>query len=150
MTEKSRGRLETREIQVLPVTAERIGFPFCAQLSLLHRTRLYLKTGRLEEGWLYLLCSRTADACSAENLLAFSRGHWTIEVRVHYCRDVSYHEDACRIRNPSAARVYATLRSLAVYLLGHQAHGRQNTRRRQQKRINRHPGIAIAMVTAPP
>jgi hypothetical protein len=150
LTEKSHGRIETREIQVLAVSAERLGFPFCAQLALLHRTRLYLKSGKSEEGWLYLLCSRDPKACSPANLLTFSRGHWTIEVRVHYCRDFTYDEDRCRIRQTTAARVCATLRSLAIYLLGRDCSSRRDTRPRRQKRINRHPGIAVKMVTTIP
>lgn len=127
-----------------------MGFPFCAQLALLHRTRFYLKSGKIEEGWLYLLCSRDPKDCSPANLVAFSRGHGTIEVRLHYCRDFSYDEDRCRIHQTTAARVCATLRSLAIYLLGRDCSSRRDTRPRRQKRINRHPGIAVKMITTIP
>jgi len=145
--QKQGGRVETRQLQVLDVTAEQIGFPFAQQLLLLRRHRLYLDDGHEEEGFLHLLCSRPSYRCSADNLLRLCRGHWIIESSIHYCRDVLYNEDRCRIRDTSAARVLATLHSLAVYLLGKERRCRRDTRRRRHKRINRHPGIAVAMVT---
>ena len=148
--EKQSGRVETRQLQVLDVSAEQMGFPFAKQLLLLRRHRLYLDDGHEEEGFLYLLCSRSSDRCTADQLLKLCRGHWIIESSIHYCRDVLYHEDHCRIRDTTAARVLATLQSLATYLLGKNRHCRRDTRRRKHKRINRNPGIAVRMVTLAP
>ncbi len=147
---KQSGRVETRQLQVLDVTAEQMGFPFAQQLVLLRRHRLYLDDGHEEEGFLHLLCSRPSERCSAEQLLRLCRGHWIIESSIHFCRDVLYHEDRCRIRDTTAARVLATLQSLATFLLGKNRRTRRDTRPRQQKRINRHPGIAVRMVTQAP
>jgi len=145
--QKQSGRVETRQLQVLDVSAEQMGFPFAKQLLLLRRHRLYLDDGHEEEGFLYLLCSRASCRCSAEDLLRLCRGHWIIESSIHYCRDVLYNEDRCRIRDTTAARVLATLHSLATFLLGKNRRSRRDTRRRKHKRINRHPGIAVRMVT---
>jgi hypothetical protein len=125
-------------------------FPFAQQLVLLRRHRLYLDDGHEEEGFLHLLCSRSAARCSDADLLKLCRGHWIIESSIHYCRDVLYHEDRCRVGDTSAARALATLNSLATYLLGKNRRTRRDTRRRQHKRINRHPGIAVRIVTQPP
>lgn len=124
-----------------------MGFPFAKQLLLLRRHRLYLDDEHEEEGFLHLLCSRASCRCSDDNLLRLCRGHWIIESSIHYCRDVLYAEDRCRIQDTSAARVFSTLRSLATYLLGKNRHSRRDTRPRKHKRINRHPGIAVRMVT---
>ena len=148
--QKQSGRVETRQLQVLDVTAEQMGFPFAKQLLLLRRHRLYLDDGHEEEGFLHLLCSRASCRCPAEDLLRLCRGHWIIESSIHYCRDVLYNEDRCRIRDTSAARVLATLHSLATFLLGKNRRSRRDTRRRKQKRINRCPGIAVRMVTQSP
>jgi hypothetical protein len=145
---KQHGRVETRQVQVLPTTAEQMGFPFCEQVLLLRRHRYYLSDQHEEEGFLYLVCSRPSGQCSPENLLDLSQGHWIIESSIHYCRDVLYDEDRCRIRDTTSARICATLRSLATYLLGQQRPTRCDTRRRKHKRINRHPGIAVRMVTS--
>ena len=42
------------------------------------------------------------------------RGHWGIENKLHYVRDVTYDEDRCRIRTKSGPRVMAALRNLAI------------------------------------
>jgi hypothetical protein len=103
--------------------------------------------GHEEDGFIHLLTSRAGELVSAPEILAFSRGHWGIETRVHYTRDANYHEDRCRISNPTAAHVCATLRSLANYLLGRQVGtSRRNTRRRQYRRIARHPGLAVDII----
>ena len=46
-----------------------------------------------------------------------SRGHWKIENRSHYVRDVSLREDASRIRKVSGPDVMAALRNLAIGFL---------------------------------
>jgi hypothetical protein len=43
------------------------------------------------------------------------RGHWGIENRVHYSRDVSFSEDASRIRTRPG--IVATVRSFALNIL---------------------------------
>jgi len=50
-------------------------------------------------------------------LLELSRGHWAIENRLHWVRDVTFDEDRCRIRKGAGAQVMASLRNLAISLL---------------------------------
>ena len=139
--------METREIQSRRVAAETFGFPFAAQLALIRRHRYYLKDGHEEEGFTYAVTSREVARASPDDLLAFSRGHWGIETRVHYVRDANYHEDRCRIRQTTTAHVCATLRTLAGWLLGKKANGhRRNTRRRQHIRLTRHAGLAVRLI----
>lgn len=143
---KEHGRIETRQIQTLPVQGEALGFPFCEQLVLLRRHRTYLCDGHEEEGYLYLICSRPAQQCLPGALLNLSRGHWIIESSIHYCRDVLYREDASQIQEASTARILATMHSLAIYMLRQNGSDRRNTRPRLQKRINRKPGLAVRMI----
>jgi hypothetical protein len=137
-------------VQCRPITAEDFGLPFAAQLIAVRRHRFYLADGHEETGFIHLVCSREAHRASPADLLAFSRDHWGIETRVHHTRDANFHEDRCRIANPVRTHVCATLRSLANCLLGRRADGRrQNTRRRQYRRIARRPGLAIALLHSP-
>ncbi|MFO7641583.1 MAG: transposase [Candidatus Competibacteraceae bacterium] len=53
---------------------------------------------------------------NAERLLEVVRGQWTIETGNHYVRDRTYDEDRCQVRDPNAAHILATLRSLARFL----------------------------------
>lgn len=43
-----------------------------------------------------------------------ARGHWGIEDRLHYVRDVTYDEDRSQIRTANGPRVMASLRNLAI------------------------------------
>jgi predicted transposase YbfD/YdcC len=45
------------------------------------------------------------------------RNHWAVEKRSHYVRDVTYGEDASRVRWGDKTRVMATLRNIAVGLI---------------------------------
>lgn len=56
---------------------------------------------------------------SAKQLAAFVRGHWAIENRVHYVRDVTFDEDRSRVRTGDAPRVLATLRNAAIAIIRH-------------------------------
>lgn len=48
-------------------------------------------------------------------LAALVRGHWSIEA-LHHIRDVTFAEDASRIRAGQAPRAMASLRNLAIAL----------------------------------
>ena len=50
-------------------------------------------------------------------LAAWIRGHWEIENKLHWVRDVTCQEDKSLVRTGNAPRVMATLRSLAISLL---------------------------------
>ena len=50
-------------------------------------------------------------------LAAWNRGHWEIENKLHWVRDVTYQEDKSLVRTGKAPRVMASLRSLAISLL---------------------------------
>jgi len=45
------------------------------------------------------------------------RGHWAIEDRLHWVRDVVFDEDRSQIRTANGPRVMASLRNLAVTIL---------------------------------
>ena len=59
------------------------------------------------------------DRAGAQQLLALSRGHWGIENRLHWVRDVTWGEDNCRIRKGHGPENFATLRNASLTLLRH-------------------------------
>jgi hypothetical protein len=62
----------------------------------------------------YLITSVPRSRAGAATLLRWARGHWGIENRLHYVRDVTMGEDANRTRSGSGPQVLAALRNLAV------------------------------------
>jgi predicted transposase YbfD/YdcC len=66
----------------------------------------------------YGVTSLSPDRADATTLLKLVRDHWAIENELHYVRDVTLREDACRVRSGSAPHVLAALRNAVVHLLG--------------------------------
>ena len=90
-----------------------IEFAGAAQVAQLRRT--VTKKGKKTVEVVYLITSdRDADPAT---LAAWVRGHWEIENKLHWVRDVTYQEDNSLVRTGNAPRVMATLRSLAISLL---------------------------------
>ncbi len=65
----------------------------------------------------YLITSADHTAAPPATLAAWVQGHWGIENRLHWVRDVTYDEDRSQIRTGNAPHVMATLRNTAISLL---------------------------------
>jgi Transposase DDE domain len=63
------------------------------------------------------ITSLPPDRADAGRLLELVRGHWRIENCLHYVRDVTLGEDACRVRSGNAPQVLAAMRNAAIHLL---------------------------------
>jgi predicted transposase YbfD/YdcC len=108
-----RGRHELRTIQVLPAPPE-LNFPYVVQVFLIERT-VTVNGETTYQAMLYVT-SLTAEQADPADLLAYVRQHGGIEV-LHWVRDVTFGEDASRIRTCNTPRVMATLRNMVVSLL---------------------------------
>jgi hypothetical protein len=62
----------------------------------------------------YAITSVPKEQADAETLLGWWRGHWGIENRSHYVRDVTMGEDASRIRTGAAPQILAAFRNAAI------------------------------------
>lgn len=80
-------------------------------------TRVRVVNGRRSEEVVHGITSLTRREADAGRLLGLTRAHWGIENGLHYVRDVTLGEDACRARRGSAPQVLAALRNVAVFLL---------------------------------
>jgi hypothetical protein len=89
-----------------------LGWPGVAQVGRLERT--VTAGGEVTVEVQYLVTSVPRERAGAVTLLGWVRGHWGIENRLHYVRDVTLGEDANRARSGSAPQVLAALRNLAV------------------------------------
>ena len=54
---------------------------------------------------------------NAEQALRSVRGHWAIENELHWCLDIGFREDDCRIREAKSAENLATVRHIGLNLL---------------------------------
>ena len=106
------GRRSRRTIKAALAPAW-IGFAGAAQVAQVRRT--VTKKGKKTVEVVYLITS-DRDASPA-TLAAWIRGHWEIENKLHWVRDVTYQEDKSLVRTGNAPRVMASLRSLAISLL---------------------------------
>lgn len=64
-----------------------------------------------------LTSHRGTSGQAAQKLLRLVRGHWTIENRLHWVRDVTFDEDRSQVRRKNGPRVMATLRNVAISVL---------------------------------
>lgn len=109
---RDHGRRARRTIK-LALAPSWIGFEGAAQVAQLRRT--VTRKGNKTVEVVYLITSdRKADAAT---LAAWVRGHWHVENKLHWVRDVTYLEDKSLVRTGNAPRVMATLRNLAISLL---------------------------------
>jgi predicted transposase YbfD/YdcC len=109
---RDHGRRARRTIKLVLAPAW-IGFEGAAQVAQLRRT--VTKKGKKTVEVVYLITSDRS--ASPETLATWVRGHWHIENKLHWVRDVTYQEDKSLVRTGNAPRVMATLRSLAISIL---------------------------------
>jgi hypothetical protein len=95
-------------------------WPHLRQLCRVERQRELRRAGQVvkrEREVTYAITSRPAEYAGAAQLLTWLRGHWGIENRGHWVRDVTLGEDACQVRTGAAPHVLAACRNLAVTVL---------------------------------
>jgi hypothetical protein len=115
--DKAHGRLETRTLQITDALNSHLDFPSCGQVFRLTRERLHLSSGQRDVEVVFGVTSLTPQEAAPERLLHLNRGHWSIENRSHYVRDMAYDEDRQQIRRKNGPRVMATLRNFAISVL---------------------------------
>ncbi|GAA2436636.1 ISAs1 family transposase [Actinomadura vinacea] len=109
------GRREIRRLKVCTVRPGLL-FPHAAQAIQVKRRRTDRVTGKTTIKTIYAVTSLTAGRAAPARLASLIRGHWSIEA-LHHIRDVTYTEDASRIRTGHAPRIMAGLRNLAIALV---------------------------------
>jgi predicted transposase YbfD/YdcC len=108
---KGHGRIEERTLEASTELNAWLTWPEVGQV--LRRTcrRVHPRTGEVEEEVTYGLTSLRPREAGAATLEALWRGHWSIENRVHYPRDVSFGEDAGHAYRGQTPHALAALRN---------------------------------------
>ena len=115
--EKGHGRIDAREILSSFRITGKIEFPFVAQVFRIKRKSEVVKTGKASEQTIYGITSLPVEEYGAEELLKLTRKHWGIENGLHYRRDVTFKEDACRQTTSNGGQVLAVLNNLTIGIL---------------------------------
>ena len=140
------GRVERRTLWASDVLVGYTPWPGLGQVFQLERQVTHKATDELRQEVTYGVTSLSPERASAGRLLALVQGHWGIENRSHWVRDVRLAEDRCRVRKGSGPQMLAAFRNLGLTLLrrvgfGNMAQGLQHFALR--------PEAAIRLVTHP-
>ena len=112
--ERGHGRTERRTLKVTSV-AKGLAFPHAAQAIQIVRRRKV--KGKWSRETCYAVTSLTVIQASHAQLAAIVRGHWGIEDRLHWVRDMDFDEDRSQIRTATGPRIMASLRNLVITIL---------------------------------
>lgn len=126
--EHDHGRTAKRVLKATEIT-QGIGFPGAVQVLQLTRTVTDRKTSKRHTEVVYAVTSLSIADAKPAQIAAWLRGHWAIENKLHWVRDVTYAEDHSQIRTGGGPQVMATLRNTAISVL----------------RLNGHTNIAAAL-----
>lgn len=116
-TDKGHGRLEVRTLETSTALNDYLDWPGLKQVFRLHRKVTFLKTGEVQEETVYGLTSLTRQRADAARLQGLVRGHWGIENRSHWVRDVTFGEDRSQVRRGFLPQVMAALRNCVISLV---------------------------------
>jgi predicted transposase YbfD/YdcC len=113
--DKGHGRLERRTLKATTALNEYLDWPGVAQVGQIES--VVQQDGKTSHEIRSFITSVPRKQADADQLLQWARGHWSIENRSHYVRDVTLGEDASRVRKGSGPEVMAAIRNAAIGFL---------------------------------
>jgi predicted transposase YbfD/YdcC len=119
-----RGRIEERTLTLAwcPSGATSLpdytGFAAVQAVFRIERRVVVKKTGEVTKEQSVLgITSLSPQRHDAGALLSLIRGHWSIENKSHYVRDVTFGEDGSQVREGNVPQVMAALRNAAISVM---------------------------------
>ncbi len=113
--EQGHGRREIRRLKVCTVQPGLL-FPHAVQAIEVKRRRTSRTTNKTTIKTIYAVTSLASEQATPDRIAELIRGHWQVEA-LHHVRDVTFAEDASRVRTGTAPRAMGTLRNLAIGLI---------------------------------
>jgi predicted transposase YbfD/YdcC len=111
------GRIEQRNITTSEALVGYSTWPGLAQVFELGRHVIIQKTGQERVEVVYGVTSLSSERATPGRVLDLVRGHWSIENKSHWVRDVTFDEDRSQVRCGSIPQVMAALRNTTIGLL---------------------------------
>lgn len=114
---------DRQEVRVLRCSAALTGYldwPGLGQVCRIERQVTHHGETRRETA--YAITSATPHQAGPRRLLRWWRGHWEIENRLHWVRDVTFDEDRSQVRTGAGPQVLAALRNTAIGSLRRAGH----------------------------
>ena len=109
--ENSRGRHETRTAHILEA-AEDMKNIWKGLQRVIHVERRFVRKGKETQSHHYYISSLASD--DAELFAEGIRGHWSIENRLHWVKDVIQHEDGSGIEKGNGIETLSILKNVAI------------------------------------
>jgi predicted transposase YbfD/YdcC len=110
--DRGHGRTERRTMRL--AEADDALFPGARQVFRLRRDVGGLDGARTSKEIIHGIVSLPRELGGPAQLNHYTRGHWTVENRLHWTRDVTFHEDSSQLRTGSAPRAIASFRNLSI------------------------------------
>lgn len=111
------GRIEQRNMTTREALVGHNDWPGLAQVFEIGRHVITKKTGEERVEVVYGVTSLRPERVTPGQLLAFVRGHWHIENKSHWVRDVTFDEDRSQVRCGNIPQVMAALRNTTIGVL---------------------------------
>jgi predicted transposase YbfD/YdcC len=92
-------------------------WPGLRQVLKMERSVSNKKSGAVSRETAYAITSVGRERASGEELIRVWRGHWEIENRLHWVRDVTYDEDRSQARAGHIPQVMAAIRNAAISVM---------------------------------
>ena len=135
------------EVRRLWASEELAGYSDWPHLAQVCRTeRIVHHKGRTRRELAYAVTSLQPEQADPARLLELWRGHWGIENRVFWVRDVTMDEDRCQIRSGAAPQMMAALRNLVISLF---RMGKEPNIAAALRRYATRPAYSLSLVGAP-
>jgi predicted transposase YbfD/YdcC len=130
--DKGHGRIEIREIKVSNELAEYVKWPYLAQVFEIKRE--WCAKGRWHSEVHLGISSLPAEVADPLRLLRLKRGHWGIENKLHWVRDVVLDEDRSTIHLGAGPQVVGAIRNTVLNILRKAGHSKISSRLRHNSR----------------
>lgn len=136
---RGHGRTERRTLRTAP-TDDTL-FPGARQVFRLRRDTGGLDGARTSKEIVFGITSLPIDLAGPDHLNHYTQQHWCVENRLHWTRDVTFHEDDSQLRTGTAPRALATFRNLGINTF--RLTGRANIAHTRRDLINHNDAFAV-------